>query len=117
MNSRERSVVGHYIMLIKLTDSGEEKADLLPDIMKSIVDVWNTVGSGASVHATEGPYDLVAEGDVPNDIDMTWLGAQLATNGISTCTMRAFGEAEVRTAFESRPVERKYPVRLYEPEQ
>lgn len=102
--------MSHYIMLIKLGDGGTAKAEKIPDVMARVVEAWNIIGSGASVYATMGEYDLVAQGDADDAVDVAWLGAQLAGSGISTCTMQAFGEAELRERFDAPPLERRFPV-------
>lgn len=103
--------MNHFVMLMRLTDAGAEKADRLQDLMHGVVEVWNTIGSGAEVYATTGEFDLVAHGDLDSDVDAAWLGAHLAMNGVKTCSLRAFREDEIRSAFEERPFEMKYPVR------
>ena len=96
-------------MLIKLTAAGANQ-DELPTIMRKIAEAWAIVGGSAQVYATAGDYDLVIEGEAENAMDVTWLGAQFAKNGVSTCTMRAFGQDEVQAAFDAHPTERRYPV-------
>ena len=105
--------MGHYIVLIKLSGATAEKAGELPEIMRGIAAAWNIVGSDVQVHAVNGPYDLVVQGEAAEPIDVAWLGAGLAESGVSTCSMQAFTVGEIELVFQERPLERKYPVRPF----
>lgn len=100
--------MSHYVMLVNLEDA--TSADRLHELMRGMVDSWNIVGSGAVAYATTGQFDLVLHGDLGNDVDAAWLGALFATGGVRTCSLHAFTEDEVRSKFEARPFEFKFPV-------
>lgn len=101
--------MGYYIVLVKLTDS--ERAADLTSIMDGIATVWKAATDAQpTVHAVEGPYDLVVQGETKDPMDIAWLGTQLAGFGISTCSMQAYTRDEMAQLLTQRPLERGYPV-------
>lgn len=107
--------MARYIVLVKLNGEAAAQAGELPQIMRWLTDAWNVVGSEAQVHAVQGPYDLVVQGEAREPVDVAWLSAGLAESGVSMCSMQAFSIDDLAGVFRERSL-KGYPVRRDEVE-
>ena len=94
-----------YVTLLKWTDRGvREVKDSVARSRELIAGLEKMGGKALSVYYTQGRYDLVAVGEVPNEETMLAFALTMSKGGnVRTETLRAFGLDEMENILKKVP--------------